>query len=378
MIKFLRKILNVRKLFLEVLIISLIVGFLGGVVGELFTRAYIFPPESEIEPVLINDLSEEKKKEEKKEKEAKSVAEEMSSALAGIYIKKSPGQKDLLGQVYLPGELRGQGSVLTSDGWILTSSDVLGNLAKDDLAVSVEGKIFTVEEIFKDPASGLAFLKIPAENLAVVKMGELNNFKTGDVVLTLGASGKVFSTTMQDISYQSISRLEDLTRSSEEFSEMVLLADELDTNYLGGPVVSLGGEVIAVIIRGAGGKINLSAPVDYIEPLVFDILRNVEAGRPLLGVNYLDLAESLGIFPEDRQGMERGALLYKNPLSGTPAASVGLKKGDIILKVNNEEVDAKNSLTKLIQEYKPGDKVELVVLRKGEETKVEVELGELK
>ncbi len=380
MMNFFKKIINVRKLFLEVVIISVVVGFVAGVTGELFTRAYIFPPaEIESEQILIDELSKEKKEEEgKRKKEAKNVVEETKASLAGIYAKKFSTSQDVLRQIYLPSELKGQGFVLTSDGWILTDEKILIGFSKENLVVSVEGKIFEVEKIVNDKVSGLSFLKVSAEKLAVVKLGDLENLKSSDVVLIMGSDGKVFSTTLQDLSYQPVSQAENLVKSSEEFSDLILLADELDKSYLGSPVVSLSGEVIAVVTKSASQEVNLAIPIDYIKPLVFDILRDIEISRPFLGVKYLDLTEGLGISSEFRQNLDKGALVYRNPLVNTPAAIVGLTVRDIILKVDDEEVGVKNSLTKLIQEYESGDKVELVVSREQKEIKVEVELGELK
>ena len=101
-------------------------------------------------------------------------------------------------------------------------------------------------------------------------------------------------------------------------------------------------------------------------------------------MNYLDLTESLGLSNDVTENRLKGAVLIgdakRNIMAvaeNSPAAKAGLKAGDIILKINNEEINERNSLTKLIQDYTPGKEIILTISREGKEQEVKVILEEL-
>ena len=123
----------------------------------------------------------------------------------------------------------------------------------------------------------------------------------------------------------------------------------------------------------------------FLDSAVGNFLKNSsEVIRGYLGVHYVDLSESLGLAEGVIEGQTKGAVLLgeakENRLAvakSSPAETAGLKAGDIIVKVNNEEVDEKNSLTRLIQDYTPGQELALTVLRDKETMEIKVVLGEL-
>jgi len=114
------------------------------------------------------------------------------------------------------------------------------------------------------------------------------------------------------------------------------------------------------------------------------LAKSEEILRSRLGLSYLSLSEALGLPASVSENRTKGAVVLgdakRNILAvavGSPAEAAGLKAGDIIIKVNNEEVDESNSLTKLIQDYTSGQEITLTIIRAGQESQIKVTLDAL-
>jgi serine protease Do len=191
-------------------------------------------------------------------------------------------------------------------------------------------------------------------------------------------------TRIVNLDYEPAPEKKDLIKSSEKFSKFILLKDVF--KKAGDPLFNLNGEIIGLITSSnSGSDLKTALPVNYIKSAFTDILKYKKIERSFLGVNYIDLASVLGLKNEISQGLERGALLYENKdlkikavTPESPAASAGLKSGDIILKVDDEELSSRRDLTSIIQEYQAGDSIDLSVLRDGKEQTIKIKLEELK
>lgn len=352
-----------------VIILAVIFGFTAGMLGATFFVKPAVPSD------LANSFNQTPVPELiklrrflglKEDLQAQAVTLAVKPSLAGFYLKKGK-TLDILSQLYRPDDFLGNGFILTNDGWLVSTSEVFKNTSKERIAAVIERQIYEIEKVVKDNLSEVLLVKVKAENLPVVKLGEPDEVGLGQTALALNFLEQLQINRVAALNYQKTNQL---VKSTEVFSDFILMDDKIAENYQGGILVNLDGEVIGIISK------DLIIPVNQFKAIVGEVLRTGQALRPYLGVNFLDLSGALGIDPKISLGLSQGALIYQLK-AGSPADSAGLKKNDIITKVDGQLVTARQNLTNLIQNYQPGDPVYLTVRREGQEMTVEVYLGGL-
>ena len=373
--------------------VCLLFGILGGILGELFINNYFSSQGLQLTSVWQqSDISSSNNDKQviilrsseinKKESDLNTLVEAAGASVVGIFQSKAGGET-MWENIYLPSEQLGNGLILTADGWIVTSDLILPANTENLVVILADKNILAVERIVKDTASGATFLKVNTQGLKVVKFGSRENWAPGEQLLVLAnsvANGgiKAIMTNLEKTNYQQLSKSQDLIQSSEVYSKKVLLNDKVSKEFFGSPVVNLTGEIVGIVYGGASA--NLLLPQDYFSQSLKSILAVDEISRPYLGVNYLDLSHIVGIDKNISESRTSGAVLYGEKgtlpavLPESPAAQAGLKAGDIIIKVNNELVDQKHSLTELVQQYRIGDALKLTVIFQGNEREIEVVL----
>ncbi len=381
------------KTILLNIILALIFGFLAGLSGGLFvliTRSIKIPfykelnldemlPKREIvikTREVVNVLPNQQRAE---------LIKQSQGQVVKIFLKKPEAAvKKILEQIYQDEETLGQGFVLTNDGWIISHREVISDFKKEYLICASNKMLYPVEKILIDPLTGVIFLKIEAEGLEVVKLGEKEDIALGEEVLVADGANQVKIREITKIQNLKITKTEDLIESSDKLSRFVQINQGLADNFKGAPVTNLKGSIIGILIKGKEVEVKNIIPVNYFKSLINQILKegkNLKSGdslkRPSLGVNYLDLAQARGITDKRFKDLKRGALVWGPPLKESAAFKAEIKNADVILKVNNDLINGRSSLTELIQEYKPNDKIILTILREGKEEKIEVELETL-
>jgi S1-C subfamily serine protease len=373
--------------------VCLLFGILGGILGELYINNYFNSQglplttlwqqtnssgEADKQQVIILRSDQTNKK----ESDLNTLVEAAGASVVGIFQAKTTGET-MWDSIYLPSEQLGNGLILTADGWIVTSELTIPDNAKNLVVILADKNILTVARIIKDYASGATFLKVNAQGLKVVKFGSRDNWSPGEQLLVLAnsvANGgiKAIMTNLEKTNYQLLTKSQDFIQSSEVYKKKILLKDTVGKEFFGSPVVNLQGEIIGIVYGGVTA--NLLLPQDYFSEVLKSLMATDALSRPYLGVNYLDLAHIVGIDKNISESRTSGAVLYgeKGTLPAvmpeSPAAQAGLKAGDIIIKINNESVDSKHSLTELVQQYKVGDALKLTVIFQGNEREIEAVL----
>ena len=371
-----KNLFNKKDQFIsQIVILSMIFGFAAGIVGQIFADVYIDPWQIDR---LDNDLNTNQNisvvPELRRVKrflgieqdfEVNKSVEKISPALVGVYLKKASSNQ-ILNQVYLPQDLKANGFILTSDGWLVSFGQVFTTYKPNQLVIVYHEKIFPVENIITDPTSGVAFLKIPASNLPVVILGDSDELNLGQLVIAINSLNEATVTNIKNNNYHLIAANNDFVVSSETYNYLISLSDDLENFYLGSPLVNLGGEVAGIIqeINKEQG-LATAIPINQFRSIILDVLRNNIIKRPFLGVKYIDLAWIVGLDQSLTQNLDRGALIYQDPLRNTPAADASILKNDIIISVDGQPVDKNSSLTELIQQYQVADEVVLELLREG-------------
>ena len=352
-----------------VIIISIIVGFLSGILGWLVLGVNILNLPFLSQYNFSNAGNNNNNNRQIVIDQPRSVIVQQDLQLVQLQNNLLPAMVNIynadntVGEPYLPSQILGQGFVLTADGWIVTTGDAIKDLKAKYKVVGYQGKEYEFGNFVQDKATGLIFGKINANNLTVANIGSTKDIQVGQTVALISQRDRLNLEHISKIGYSYASSA-DIPQSSETMNKKIFLDTDLDQSYNGAVVASLKGQILGI---EAGNGIILT---DYFSNIVNSVLSNTKISRAELGVTYIDLAQVEGM---NLVG-DKGALLTVDPDKAS-TVSGKLKKGDIIKKVNDTELNDYISLSEVINIYHPGDKVELQFLRDGKAQSVNVVLN---
>ncbi len=260
---------------------------------------------------------------------------------------------------------RGEGSgfIVSSDGYILTNAHVVADA--DEVTVkTTDRREYSAKVVGADVHTDVAVLKIDAENLPTVKIGDPSKLRPGEWVIAIGSPfGFENSVTAGIVSATARAMPSDVTYAPQFIQTDVAV----NPGNSGGPLFNLRGEVVGInsqIYSRTGGYMGLSfaVPIDVANDVKEQLIEHGTVTRSRIGVSIQDvnaqLAESFGL---DRP---RGALVSMVE-DDAPGDKGGMKPGDVILSVDGVEIDTSSQVPGLIASKKPGSKVHIEVWRDG-------------
>lgn len=272
-----------------------------------------------------------------------------------------------------PARSLGSGFIISEDGYVLTNAHVVRGADEVTVRMS-DQKEFQAELIGEDERTDIALLKIDAEGLPTVEMGDSDEVQVGEWVLAIGAPfGLDHSATHGIVS--AIGR--DLP--NENYVPFIQTDAPVNPGNSGGPLINADGEVIGVnsqIYTSSGGYMGISfaIPMNVAMNVADQLRESGSVSRGYLGVIIqpvtAELARSFGL--DDT----RGALVAQVQ-SDTPAEKAGLESGDIITEFNGKPVKRSGQLPMLVGAAPVGKAATLTILREGKEKQIEVVLDEL-
>ena len=265
----------------------------------------------------------------------------------------------------------GSGFIISSDGYILTNTHVVGGMSNIKVTLN-DKREYSAKLVGSDQQSDVALLKIEAQDLPVVKIGNAKALKTGEWVAAIGAPfGFDNSVTAGIVSAKGRSL------PNENYTPFIQTDVAINPGNSGGPLFNLNGQVVGInsqIYSRSGGFMGISfaIPIDVAMNVAEQLKTTGKVQRGQLGViiqevSY-DLAKSFGL------DKPTGALIAK-VLPDSPAAKAGLQVGDIVREVNGEEVRSSSDLPVMVGAIAPGKEITLGVWRKGEKIEQKVQLG---
>jgi Do/DeqQ family serine protease len=271
-------------------------------------------------------------------------------------------------------ESLGSGVIVTQDGYILTNHHVIDGA--DQIKVDLtDGRSFDAKVIGSDSPSDLAVLKIEANNLTMLTLGDSDRTRVGDVVLAIGNPLGVGQTvTMGIISAKG--RQTGLSNGS--FEDFLQTDAPINRGNSGGALVNTNSELIGInsqILSPSGGSIGLgfAIPSNMARTVMEQLVNNGKVRRGQLGIVVLKIpseeAAKLGV----TQGP--GVVVYQVQ-SGSGADRAGLRQGDVLTSLNGTPINDPNTFRNAIAGIAPGSEVTLTVKRDGSERQVRATLGE--
>jgi Do/DeqQ family serine protease len=273
-----------------------------------------------------------------------------------------------------PQEASGSGVIISQDGYIVTNNHVIDNATKIEVVLD-DKRTYIAELVGKDPETDLALLKITEKELSFLKFGNSDNLKVGEWVIAVGNPFNLTSTVTAGIVSAKGRNINLLRQNSEWAIENFIQTDAaVNPGNSGGALVSIGGDLIGINTAiasqtGSYTGYSFAIPINLAKKVLDDLLKYGEVKRAVLGVKIQDITAELA----DEKGIKEIKGVYVPELvEGSAAEKGGVKAGDVILKINEQEVNSASQLQEHISKYYPGDKIKLLISRENKNKELDV------
>jgi serine protease Do len=269
----------------------------------------------------------------------------------------------------------GSGFIINRNGQILTNAHVVDG-ADVVTVVLKDGRSFDGKVVGEDSVTDVAVIKIDANNLPVVPIGNSENLQVGEAVVAIGNPLGLDYTVTSGI----ISATE---RSSRAIGATDKRVDYLQTDAAinpgnsGGPLLNARGEVIGMntaIIRGAQG-LGFAIPINTAQRISEQLITKGRVDHPYLGIQMATLTPEIRQRLTSKLGVKLSAdkgVLLVDIVPRSPAADAGLRQGDLILRINNQSVTKIEEVQRLVENSQIGNPLQIQVERNGQITQVAV------
>jgi len=267
----------------------------------------------------------------------------------------------------------GSGVVVSAEGYILTNNHVIDGADEIEIA-SNDGRKFKARVVGADPESDLAVLRVPAGSaLPVIKFGNSDTLRVGDVVLAIGNPFGVGQTVTSGI----VSALGRTHLGINTFENFIQTDAAINPGNSGGALVDANGNLIGIntaIYSQSGGSmgIGFAIPVSLAKSVMEQIVTNGNVTRGWVGV---EVQEITAEFAESFKLRGTQGALIAGVMRGSPADKAGIKPGDVLLAVAGKPVSDAQVMLDMIAVLEPGKQVRFDLRRGGQDVAVDVSIG---
>ena len=272
----------------------------------------------------------------------------------------------------------GSGFIYSADGYILTNHHVIEG--STSITVSFyDGTSAEAELIGYDESNDIAVLKVEAENLTPVVLGNSDNMNVGDTVMAIGNPLGELTFTLTSGIVSALGR--QVTTSSGVTMTLIQTDCAINSGNSGGALFNLYGEVVGITnakysssssSEASIDNIGFAIPVNQIRTIVDSIITKGYYSKPYIGVRVTDVSAETQSY-----GLPQGAAV-KLVEKGAPAEQAGLQVNDIITKVDGKEIKTSSDLVSIIGNTAVGQTLELTVYRMGAYIQLQLTVGEQK
>ena len=313
-----------------------------------------------------------------------------SSAIVDVAAKAGPavvqirtGEEVDPNATTIPEQGVGSGVIFNPNGWILTNRHVVAG----STTVTVElkdGTEYTGTIYGIDTLTDLAIVKVDATGLTAAAIGDSDGLRVGQLVVAIGSPLGTFSNTVTSGIVSAKGRT--ILTEGSQLNHLIQTDAAINPGNSGGPLLDATGAVVGVntaIARDSTG-IGFSIPINLAKPLMEQSVAGQPLARPYIGIRFVRIdgqrAKELNLPVEDgayvrildgnEQPTDENAVE-----SGSPAASAGIKTGDILVSINGKAIDQEHPLDTLLTQFSPGEVVQVVIIRDGQQSTASVRLG---
>jgi Do/DeqQ family serine protease len=272
----------------------------------------------------------------------------------------------------------GSGAIISDDGYIVTNNHVVDGA--DEITVTLSNKrSFTAKVVAADPSSDIAVIKIDAKGLPFLIYGNSDEVKIGQWAIAVGYPLTLQTTVTAGIISAKGRTLDINSRQSKTPIESFIQTDAaVNPGNSGGPLINTDGKLIGINSAiasptGAYAGYSFTIPVNIVKKIVNDLMKFGTVQRAYLGINYApdnisdEAKKQIGITDDE------GIYVTDVPQGGA-AYGAGLRKGDVITKINGVPVYSGADMVGQVATYRPGDKITVSYMREGKEVTTPITL----
>ncbi len=272
----------------------------------------------------------------------------------------------------------GTGFIIASDGLIVTNKHVASVSEAKYKVITKDDKTYEVQKIYRDPVNDIAILKIEANNLTPVVIGDSSKLKVGQLAIAIGTALGEFRNTVTVGVISGLGR--GITAGSplegyvERLDNVIQTDAAINPGNSGGPLLNSAGEVIGVntAVSSEGQNIGFAIPINTVKDALDQFNKTGKFQRPYLGVRYKMVTRDLSVLNEIPEGA-----YIQEVISNSPADKGGIEIEDIITKIDGKKItDKDGGLSKAISEKKIGDKVNVEIWRNSQTKQLSITVGE--
>ena len=266
----------------------------------------------------------------------------------------------------------GSGVIVSAQGYVLTNNHVVEGADSIEL-VMADGRRLTGKIVGTDPDTDLAVLKVNAENLPAITLGNDEALQVGDPVLAIGNPFGVTNTVTSGI----VSALGRNSLGINEYENFIQTDAAINPGNSGGALINASGNLVGIntaIFSRTGGTmgIGFAIPVSLAKPVMEQIIKSGQVTRGYLGVVFTQAGVARPGRPPTLMG--KGALI-REVVPGGPADRAGLRSGDLVVAINGKATDDAASLRNQISSLSPGMRTQLKVTRGDDEVTLDIEIA---
>ena len=275
----------------------------------------------------------------------------------------------------------GTGFVVSKDGLIMTNKHVVSAQNQKYIAIikANDGteKKYPIVQINRDPFNDLAIVKVDANDLAPVELGDSDHLQVGQKVVAIGNALGEFQNTVTTGVVSGLSRgvapVDPTTGAAEQLDDLIQTDAAINPGNSGGPLVNTAGQVIGIDTAVAQAQnIGFALKINVAKQLLSDF--NSSGGKiskPFLGVSYTHISRDVALLNNVPQGE-----LVREVVSGSGADKAGIQVSDIITQIDGQQLTDQSTLTGIIRGKKVGDQIKVRIYRDNKTLDLTVTLGE--
>lgn len=276
---------------------------------------------------------------------------------------------------FMQGDVEGIGSgvIVDSDGYILTNSHVIANgNAKEIKVLFDNGDQVKAKLLWFDQALDLAVIKVDITGLTAMELGDSDSLEVGELAIAIGNPlGLEFQRTVTSGIISGLNRSISIDRNNV-IDNLIQTDASINPGNSGGPLLNSKGQVIGINTAKiqSGEGLGFSIPINATKGIIKEVIEKGTFETVQLGIQGRDIKEYQSMLGIDL-GLEKGVIVLQI-VEGSAAQRSGLVSGDVILKIDENQVESMQSLKKMLYDYTKGDKVTLTILRNNKEEKIDV------
>lgn len=271
----------------------------------------------------------------------------------------------------------GSGFIIGEGGLIVTNKHVVSDPDAEYRIITTSEREYTVQRIYRDPLNDIALLQIdlgqnPGEKLVPLELGDSSKLQAGQYVAAIGTSLGEFRNSVTTGVISGLGR--GIVAGSpyegavERLDNVIQTDAAINPGNSGGPLFNSSGQVIGVntAVSASGQNIGFAIPINVVKASLNNFNETGRFERPYLGVSYRDVTGDVAQLND----LPEGAYVQQ-VIQGSSADEAGIQEGDVLTKIDNENITEENPLSAIIAKKKIGDSIKITLVRDGQTVEVD-------